>query len=206
MNRAALLKHALELSWLSVGFGIASGSLSVFTGLLAHSLGVLAAGLAVLADVSGSVVLIWRFKVEQHAPERGARVEARAAAVIAAALGGVSIALAVESISALIQGSHPGSSAATEIAAAVSIVVLVPLAWRKRLTAARLQSKALKGDSTLSAIGASTAILALIGLALFHAFGWWWSDRVVALIVAAAAAGESYRTIRALAPSPNAAA
>jgi divalent metal cation (Fe/Co/Zn/Cd) transporter len=200
VNRAALLKHALELSWLSVGFGIASGAVSVIAGLLAHSLGVLAEGLAVLADVSGSVVLIWRFKVEQHAPERTAHVEARAAAVIAAALGGVSVALAFESITALIQGSHPGSSVVTEIAAAVSIVVLVPLAWRKRLTAVRLASEALKGDSTLSAIGAATAVLALVGLALFHLFDWWWSDRVVGLIVAAAAAGECYRTIQALRP------
>jgi divalent metal cation (Fe/Co/Zn/Cd) transporter len=200
--RDTLLKHALQLSWLSVCFGIVSGAVSVTAGLLAHSLGVLAAGLAVLADVSGSVVLIWRFKVEQHEPDRAAHVEARAAAVIAAALGAVSVALFVEAISALASGSHPGSSVVTEVAAAVSIIVLVPLAWRKRLTAVRLSSDALKGDSTLSAIGASTAILALVGLALFHLFGWWWAYRVVALLVAAAAAGESYRTIQSLAPPP----
>ncbi|MBO0768893.1 MAG: cation transporter [Solirubrobacterales bacterium] len=198
MTRDLHLRHALALSWLSVTFGIASGAVSVVTGLLAHSLGVLAAGLAVLADVSGSVVLIWRFRVERHEPDRAARVEARAAAVVAAALGVVSLALVVESVSALIQGSHPGSSLVTVITAAVSILVLVPLAWRKRVTAFRLGSDALKGDSTLSAIGASTAVLALVGLLLFRAFGWWWADRVVALVVAMVAAGEAYRTVRAL--------
>jgi divalent metal cation (Fe/Co/Zn/Cd) transporter len=198
VNRAALLRHALQLSWLSVGFGVVSGAASVLVGLLDHSLGVLAEGLAVLADVSGSVVLIWRFRVEQREPDRAAHVEALAAGIIAGALGIVSLALAFESISALIQGTHPGSGALTVIVAAASIVVLVPLAARKRLTAARLNSEALKGDSTLSAIGAATAILALVGLALFHAFGWWWSDRVVGLLVSAAAAGESYRTVKAL--------
>jgi divalent metal cation (Fe/Co/Zn/Cd) transporter len=197
-SRAQLLRHALRLSWLSVGFGLASGSVSVGTGIAEHSLGVLAAGLAVLADVSGSIVLIWRFRVEQNEPDRAARVEARAAAVVAAALGGVSVSLAVESIRALIQQSHPGSDALTVIVAAASIFGLVPLAIAKRRTAAALDSKALKGDSTLSAIGASTAILALIGLALFHAFGWWWTDRAVGLVVAAAAAGESYKTVISL--------
>ena len=198
VNRPALLRHALQLSWLSVVFGIASGAASIIVGLLDHSLGVLGEGLAVLADVSGSIVLIWRFKVEQQAPERAARVEALAAGVIAAALGIVSVALAFESISALIQGTHPGSKALTVIVAAISIVVLVPLAARKRLTAQRLESAALKGDSTLSAIGACTAILALVGLALFHVFGWWWTDRVVGLVVAAAAAAECYRTLQVL--------
>jgi divalent metal cation (Fe/Co/Zn/Cd) transporter len=198
VTRAALLRHALQLSWLSVLFGLASGAASIIVGLLDHSLGVLAEGLAVLADVSGSVVLIWRFKVEQREPARAAHVEALAAGIIAAALGIVSVVLAFESISALVAGTHPGSKALTVIVAAVSIVVLVPLAARKRLTAARLGSEALKGDSTLSAIGAATAILALVGLALFHAFGWWWSDRVVGLLVAAAAAGESLRTVQAL--------
>lgn len=179
-------------------FGLISGAVSVGSGIADHSLGVLAEGLAVLADVSGSIVLIWRFRVEQHEPDRAARVEARAAAVVAAALGGVSIALVVESVRALIQGSHPGSGAVTVTVAAVSAVVLLPLAVSKRRTATALASRALKGDSTLSAIGASTAVLALVGLALFDAFGWWWTDRVVGLVVAAAAAWECYRTVVSL--------
>jgi divalent metal cation (Fe/Co/Zn/Cd) transporter len=198
VSRQGLLNRALRLSWLSVCFGLLSGGVSVGSGLAAHSLGVLAAGLAVLADVTGSVVLIWRFRVEQHQPERAAHVEARAAAVIAAALGGISVSLAVESIRALIAQSHPGSSLVTILTAAVSFVVLAPLAYAKRRTAIRLASKALKGDSTLSAVGASTAVLALVGLVLFRALNWWWCDRVVALVVAAVAAGESYRTIQAL--------
>ena len=54
-----------------------------------------------------------------------------------------------------------------------------------------MASHALKGDSTLSAIGASTAVLALLGLALNDLFGWWWSDRAVALVIAAVAVIEA---------------
>ncbi len=191
LNRSQLLERALRLSWASILFGLVSGAVSVASGLAEHSLGVLAAGLSVLADVTGSVVLVWRFRTERSDPARAQRVEDLAARAVATALGLIAVALLFESISALLAGSHPGSSAVTVATAAVSIVVLMPLAYLKRHTAARLASHALKGDSTLSAIGASTALLALIGLLLYHAFGWWWADRVVALVIAAVAVIEA---------------
>jgi divalent metal cation (Fe/Co/Zn/Cd) transporter len=183
-SRPALLEHALRLSWASICFGLVSGAVSVGSGIADHSLGVLAAGLSVLADVTGSTVLVWRFRIERSDPERAEHVEARAALAVATALGIIGVALAFESIHALVTGSHPGSDGLTVISATVAFAVLAPLAYHKRRTAIRLGSHALKGDSTLSAIGASTAVLALLGLLLNDAFGWWWSDRVVALVIA----------------------
>jgi divalent metal cation (Fe/Co/Zn/Cd) transporter len=196
-SRGPLLRRALRLSWASIGFGLISGSVAVGSGIAEHSLGVLAAGLSVLADVTGSIVLVWRFRTERSDPGRAARVEELAALAVATALGLIAVALAFESINALLAGSHPGSSALTVITAAVSILVLAPLAYFKRHTAARLSSHALKGDSTLSAIGASTALLALLGLVLYDALGWWWADRVVALVIAAVAALEARTLLRA---------
>ena len=196
-GRGALLRRALRLSWASIGFGLISGSVAVGSGISEHSLGVLAAGLSVLADVTGSIVLVWRFRTERSDPARAARVEDLAALAVAAALGLIAVVLAFESINALVAGSHPGSSALTVITAAVSMVVLAPLAYFKRVTATRLRSHALRGDSTLSAIGAGTALLALIGLVLYAALGWWWADRVVALVIAAAAGLETRTLLRA---------
>jgi divalent metal cation (Fe/Co/Zn/Cd) transporter len=190
-SRSVLLEHALRLSWASIAFGLISGAVSVGSGIADHSLGVLAAGLSVLADVTGSIVLVWRFRTERSDPERAAHVEARAAVAVAIALGIIGVVLAFESINALVAGTHPGSGGLTAISASVSFVVLAPLAYHKRRTALRLGSHALKGDSTLSAIGAGTAILALAGLVLNDAFGWWWSDRVVALVIAVVAAVEA---------------
>ena len=197
LSRSQLLHRALQLSWISIVFGLVSGAISVVSGIADHSLGVLAAGLSVLADVTGSFVLVWRFRTERTAPHRAERVEELAAYAVAASLGIIAVALLFESISALIAGSHPGSSTVTIVVSAVSIVVLAPLAYFKRQTAVRLGSHALKGDSTLSAIGASTALLALIGLVLYHAFGWWWADRVVALVIAAVAVLEAYTLLTA---------
>jgi divalent metal cation (Fe/Co/Zn/Cd) transporter len=190
-DRAGLIGRALRLSWISICFGLVSGAVSVGSGLADHSLGVLAAGLSVLADVTGSIVLVWRFRTERTNPERAAHVEERAARAVATALGIIAVALAFESIHALATRSHPGGGSLSVISAAASIVVLMPLAYLKRDTAIKLASHALKGDSTLSAIGASTALLALLGLFLNSAFGWWWSDRVVALVIAAVAVVEA---------------
>ena len=158
-SRSALLERALRLSWASIGFGVVLGAVSVGSGITEHSLGVLAAGLSVLADVTGSAVLVWRFRTERTDPERAEHVEELAARVVAVALGLIGVTLAFESIQALAAGSHPGSSAVTVLSASISFVVLAPLAYLKRQTATRLGSHALKGDSALSAIGATTALL-----------------------------------------------
>ncbi len=201
-GRPELLSRALLLVSLSGLFGLLSGAASVTLGLSQHSLGVLAAGLAVLADVSGSAVLVWRFRVEQERPHHGSHVERRAAVVIVTALAVMSAALTFEAIQALLAGSHPGSSPATLVLAAVTVVVLLPLAYLKRRTATALGSEALRGDSTLSAIGAASAGLALLGLLFYRTLGWSWPDRVVALVIAAIAAAEGYSIARSQRSEP----
>ena len=194
LTRQQQLTRALWLVSASVTFGLVSGSISLVTGLHGRSLGVFAVGLGVLADVIGSVTLIWRFRAERHRPGQSAVHERRAAVIVAAALAVVAVVLTAESVSALSSGSRPGTSAITLMAAGVSVAVLAPLAYAKRRLGSRMASRALQGDGTLSGIGAATSLLALAALALNGALGWWWADRVAALIVAAVAAVEARHT------------
>lgn len=196
VGRAGLVAVALRLLLISVAFGAVTGVISVLAGLADHSLGVFGVGLGVLADVTGSAVLIWRFRDERRHGALSGRVELRAAVVVAAALAVVSVVLAAESVAALVAGSRPGTSVVALAVAAVSLAVLVPLAYAKRRLGSRMASAALRGDGALSAIGAATSLLALAGLALYRTLGWWWADRVAALVVAVAAALEAWRTVR----------
>ena len=82
----------------------------------------------------------------------------------------------------------------TLAAAAVSLVVLTPLAYAKRRLGAQMASRALQGDGTFSGIGTATSLLALTVLARYHTLRWWWADRPAALIVAAIAAAEAWHT------------
>jgi divalent metal cation (Fe/Co/Zn/Cd) transporter len=185
---------ALRLVWISVAFGVLSGAVSVTAGLQDHSLGVFAVGLGVLADVTGSAVLIWRFRAERRQPVQSNTAEARAAVIVTIALAVVSVLLIIESVHALASGSRPGTSSVALIAAAISLAVLAPLAFAKRRLGRRMGSRALQGDGSLSGIGAATSLLALTALALYDTLGWWWADRLAALLVAALAATEAWHT------------
>lgn len=192
-RRRRLITVALWLSSISVVWGAVSGGLAVTVGLLDGSLGVLGLGLNMLADLTGSAVLIWRFRAELRHSGHAERVEDRAAVVVASALGTVSVVLTVSAIQALAVGSRPGSSVLGMATSGLAFVVLTPLAYEKHRVAAGLGSRALRGDGTLSGIGAAIALLALAGLALDRSFGWWWADRVAALMVAGIAAAEAVR-------------
>jgi hypothetical protein len=87
LTRHQQVTWALWLVSVSVAFGLAAGTVSVITGLHGHSLGVFAVGLGVLADVTGSATLIWRFRAERHRPGRSAAREWRAALALNRALG-----------------------------------------------------------------------------------------------------------------------
>ncbi len=197
--RPELVSAALRLVTISVAFGLLTGAVSVTTGLRDHSLGVFAVGLGVLADVTGSATLIWRFRVERRQPQQAGTAETRAAAIVAVALAVVSAVLITESVIALATQSHPGTSSFTLAAAGVSVIVLTPLAFAKRRVGLQMASRALQGDGALSGIGAVTSLLALVALVLNDVWRWWWADRIAALIVAAVAAAAAWHT----APKPR---
>jgi divalent metal cation (Fe/Co/Zn/Cd) transporter len=192
--RVRQVTTALWLVSISVAFGIVSGAVSVTTGVANHSLSVVAIGLSVLADVTGSAALIWRFRAERRHPGQWRLAETRAAIVVTVALAIVSAVITIQAAVALATGSRPGTSAATLIAAGVAAAVLTPLAYSKRRLGAQMASRALQGDGTLSGIGAAASALALTALLLYHALGWWWADRIAALVVAAIAAAEAWHT------------
>jgi len=194
--RHRLLARALALSYFSVAWGLIGGAWAITAGLLAGSLGVLGLGLNVLADVAGSMGLVWRFGVERRYPTRGLRAEARASTVVATALGLVALTLTVAAINDLLSHSVPEHSLMAMISAGVSALVLAPLGWAKYRTGRQLGSHALMGDGTLSGMGAALGVLALLGLLADQLFGWWWADRVTALCVAVVASAEAIRVIR----------
>ena len=194
--RLRLLTRASRLSYFSVAWGLVAGAWAVWAGLLAGSLGVLGLGLNVLADVAGSIGLVWRFRVERRDPDGGLRAEALASVVVASALILVAITLTIAAINDLVSHSTPEHSVLAMVSAAVPAAVLAPLGWAKYRTGKSLGSHALMGDGTLSAMGAVLGILALLGLLADQFFGWWWADRVAALAVAGVASAEAIRVMR----------
>ena len=195
VERDALVHKALRLSVISVVWGLGVGTWSITAGLLAGSLGVLGLGLDLMADVAGSVSLVWRFRRERSDPVAADRAEAKASIVVGVSLILTATVLTVASVQALIAGTAPDNSLSALLSAGVSAIVLTPLALAKRKVGTDLSSSALRGDGTLSGIGAILGVLALLGLLAHRYLGWWWADRVAALGAAAIALFEARRVL-----------
>ncbi len=192
-HRSNLLASALRLSFFTIAWNGAVGAAAVAVAAIDGSLALASFGLSALLDVSASAVLVWRFKKEQRDPVAADRLERRAQACIVLAMLAVGFYLGVQGVRALVGGSHPEASVFGVLLAAVSLVVLPGLGWRKLAVASRLASQALRGDGVLTGAAAVLAATTLTALLLNSALGWWWADPAAALLVAAALMTEGIR-------------
>jgi divalent metal cation (Fe/Co/Zn/Cd) transporter len=116
--------------------------------------------------------------------------------VVSVALMVTAVVLVVAAAEALVVGSAPDSSVSAMVSAGAAVLALTPLGVAKHRVGSALSSNALKGDGTLSGIGAFLGAFALVGLLVNTYFGWWWADRVVALVAACVAVAEAARVLR----------
>lgn len=165
----------LTVIWMVVEAAVAIGA-----GVVAHSALLVAFGLdSVLELVTGSA-LLWRLWTEQRG-ESLARVER--AERVAAWITGIGLALLCVYIVALaaldlVTRSEAATSTVGLALAAVAVVGMPVLAWRKRVIARQLNSVALRGDAACSLSCAYMAGALLVGLALHALLGWWWIESV----------------------------
>jgi divalent metal cation (Fe/Co/Zn/Cd) transporter len=194
--RDHLLRRALQLSAISVGFSGVVGIVAVIVGLALGRLSLLGFGFDSAVDSVASVVLIWRFRIESSAPHRAARAEHLAERVVGIVLLVLAAYLAFSSIQALLAGAHPEASGLGIGISVVSLLALPPLAIAKRRVATVLDSGALRGDSSLTGLAAILAAVSLLGFGLTELAGIAGADAVGGLIVAAVMAREGVSTIR----------
>jgi divalent metal cation (Fe/Co/Zn/Cd) transporter len=157
--------------------------LSLGAGLAAHSLLLVAFGLDSVIELVSGGILLWRLTVQARGTslEPVERAERRAAWVVALALGGLILYVVGSSGVALFTQARPETSLLGLVVAAMAVIGMPLLAWRKRQIAAHLDSAALRGDAACSMTCAAIAATLLVGLAVTTLFGWWWAESVAAL-------------------------
>ena len=192
-HRAEALSAAISLSLLTIGWNVVGGVVAVASAVVYGSLSLAAFGLSMLIDTSASCALIWRFKLEQRDPEAADRLERRAEVAIGIAMVVTALYLTILSVHALWRDSHPETSLAGVAVSLASLVFLPWLARSKWRVAAELESRALRGDSLLTAASSALAALTLAALLANSWFDWWWADPVAALGIAAALVFEATR-------------
>ena len=192
-GRSALVDSALRLSYFTIVWNGVVGATALVVGLTTGSLALAGFALNALLDSSASVVLVWRFRKERDDPVAAEHLERRAQTWVIVAMVLVALYVGIESVRALIDGSHPESSALGFGIAALSLLVLPVLGVMKLRLAGRLDSPALHGDGVLTLAAAALAALTLVALLANALLDWWWADPAVALLIAFALAAEATR-------------
>lgn len=187
--RAGALRSGVRLEAFTIGWNILEAVVGITAGLAAGSVALIGFALDSVVEASSGTILLWRLQAEK----RGSSIESverRAVRLIAIAFFALALYVGVKAGVQLISRSRPEESLTGIILAGVSLVVMPVLAWRKRVVARLLDSRALEADSTQTALCTYLSVILILGLAANSALGWWWADPVAALAIAGLATKE----------------
>ncbi|MEA2448982.1 MAG: hypothetical protein QOG63_914 [Thermoleophilaceae bacterium] len=187
------VRRVKQLSWLSLGWMAAEGSIAVLAGVLAGSIALIGFGIDSAIEGFASAIIVWRFT--------GARMLSHAAELRAQKLVAIQFFLlapyvAIEAVHKLVSGEQPATSW-LGMALTASSLVGMPLLGRAKLRLAeRLGSPATRGEGNQNLLCAYLAAAVLVGLAGNAVLGLWWLDPAAALVIAAVAVREGVATWR----------
>jgi len=180
-------KRARQLSWLSLVWMGAEGTVGIVAGVLAGSIALTAFGLQSFIEGLASLVIVWLFS--------GSRLHSNTAEGRAQKFVAVQFFLLVpfvgyEAIQKLVTGEHADTSWLGIGLVTSSFIGMPLLGLAKRRLADKLGSVATRGEGTQNLLCASLAGAVLLGLLGNMLFGWWWLDPIAALVIAAVAINE----------------
>jgi divalent metal cation (Fe/Co/Zn/Cd) transporter len=182
-GRDALLRRALGLEVLTVGWNVVEGLVAVAAASAAGSVALLGFGLDSFVECASGIVLLWRLTAERRGLDGEAveRIDRRARRLVGGSLFLLAAYVAADAALSLWSRERPEPSTVGIALTSVSVVAMVWLARAKRRAAAALESRALEADAFQTTACFWLSIVTLGGIALNAALGWWWADPVAAL-------------------------
>ena len=185
--RAANLKFALVLTYITIGWMTIEGAAALLLGWASKSLLLEAFGIDSVIELFSAAVLLWRLRIEASGiatSEHVNFVERRAARLIGYSLYALVAYVVLNSgyglfIAKRITDTH--ESVWGILIGVVAKVGMPILAAYKLKVAGRLNSRALRADAVESITCGYLSIVLIIGLAATRLLGWWWLDSIAAL-------------------------
>jgi divalent metal cation (Fe/Co/Zn/Cd) transporter len=156
-------------------------------GVLAGSVALIGFGADSLVEAVAGVVVLWRFAGVRAGSEAAER---RAQRLIGGSFFLIAAYVAVAAIRSIAGQHHPEVSYVGIALAAVTVVLMPPLAVAKARVGLRLASSATRSEGRQNMLCAYLSGALLIGLGANAALGWWWADPATALVIAAVAIRE----------------
>jgi divalent metal cation (Fe/Co/Zn/Cd) transporter len=186
-TRDRLLARGLRLEYLTVGWNLLEGAVSIGAALAAGSVALLGFGVDSFVESVSGLVLIWRLRAEQRGELDEAaveRVEHRAERIVAISLLLLGAYILVDAAWSLVHADRPSASPVGIIVTALALGVMGFLARAKRTTGEALGSRALIIDAFQTTTCLWLSATTLVGLAANALLGWWWADPVAAIVIA----------------------
>ncbi len=176
-QRKDALRRGRRLEYLTLSWNGVESIVSVGAGLAAGSPSLVGFGIDALIEGVSGATLLWRLQDEADHQRREA---------FALKLVGISFLLlaawvAFESAEALVLSTAPDVTRLGIAIAALSLLVMPWLAYKKRQVAGVLESRALEADSRQTDLCAYLSAILLVGLLLNATFGLWWADPAAGL-------------------------
>jgi divalent metal cation (Fe/Co/Zn/Cd) transporter len=182
-GRPSLLRQALRLEYLTVGWNLIEGLVSVAAALAAGSVALLGFGLDSFVECASGSILIWRlFSERAHTDAEAVELlERRARRLVAVSLFGLAAYVIFDGLKTLALQEQPEPSAAGVAVTSLSIGVMWWLARAKRRAAIALGSRALEADAFQTTACWWLSLIVLSGIGVNALTGWWWADPVAAI-------------------------
>ena len=182
-SRAGLVRRALGLELLTVGWNIAEGLIAVAAAPAAGSVALLGFGLDSFVETASGAVMTWRLLAERRAADRSAILELdrRAHRWVALSLFALATFVVADAGRTLWLAHRPEASPVGIAITAISLGVMMWLARAKRRVAVALGSRAMEADAFQTTACWWLSLTTLAGVALNGLLGWWWADPVAAL-------------------------
>lgn len=197
VTREKLQKKALWLSYLTVGYNILEGVISLLAGWLAGSIALIGFGLdSVVESLSGSV-MIWRFRHRASlTKEEEERLEKKAISLVGYTFFILAAYVLYESLKKLLFQEAPAPTLLGIIIALVSLIIMPGLFYIKYQTGKSLGSASLMADSKQTLACAMLSLALVVGLGLNYFYGIWQADPVIGLLIAAVLVREGYEALK----------
>ena len=183
LSRATLIRRALGLEYLTVGWNLVEGVVSVAAALAAGSVALLGFGIDSFVESASGSIIIWRLLAERAHTDAEAieALERRAQRLVALSLFGLAAYIVLDALKTLILQEHPEPSAVGVAITTLSIGVMWWLARAKRRTAIALGSRAMEADAFQTTACWWLSLIVLGGIGVNALTGWWWADPLAAI-------------------------
>lgn len=190
-------KKALLLSYITVGYNILEGIVSILAGVAAGSIALVGFGLDSFVESFSGGVMVWRFRKHGEISEKEEEeTERRAIRLVAYTFFILSAYVFYESVKKLYFHEIPDPSLLGIIIAIVSIIVMPVLFYMKYRTGKTINSRSLVADSRQTLACVFLSVTLLIGLGLNYLYSIWWADPIVGLVIVIYLTKEGYVTLR----------